>query len=199
VLINSLLCCNFSPIFVLRVYNTIKLQMHIGSNPSLSLKLNFTTMYKLLVFITVLLTGTEDIFTMDSTIFNYYPLKIGNSWTYYSVSGPISPSSYKYKLMITDTVRINSHLYYKFIQSGNNKPEYRRIDSANGNILKYSSNGCPWLYNDILIDSLNSKLQDVSKTYCTGSSTCNDTSVYPLFNISVKSKKFENMIYTNYR
>ncbi|HRJ05523.1 MAG TPA: T9SS type A sorting domain-containing protein [Ignavibacteria bacterium] len=84
-------------------------------------------------------------FSWDSTAAKYYPLQIGNSWTYNRLvfSGP-SPctnltENFYYRVAITgDTLMPNNKRYFVF-QSTYLSNVYRRIDSASMNIYQYST------------------------------------------------------------
>jgi hypothetical protein len=141
------------------------------------------TAYFLTIFV-------QHAFSVDSTITDFYPLSIGNSWTYWHASN--TSSSYRYKTRIVDTVRLNSQFYYMRATSLNSEITYLRVDSLNGNLLQYTTTaGCSWLNYEILIDSLAAKKNDPCSPYCAINwSRCTDTPIVSLFNIPAKSKNF---------
>lgn len=144
-----------------------------------------------------LILSTRFIYSFDS-VSEYYPLQIGNSWTYYFYeSGGIwgNQTSYFYKRVVTDTLRFNGHLYFKTLETDYNNIYYLRIDSLTGNLLSYSASGCGWLNNARLVDSLNSKKNDSSSADCYRGTACVDTSMISLFNYNVQSKKFYDRSY----
>lgn len=122
----------------------------------------------------------------DTSLIKYLPLKLGNSWTYSYYWYPYGGSG-RFKQTVTSSNIINGHLYF-------NLDRPIRIDSANGNLLQYSSNGCSWLSNEILVDSLASKIYDTCSANCAViniyRTVCSDTSNQTLFGSSHKTKAF---------
>jgi hypothetical protein len=140
-----------------------------------------------------------NIYSQDTSITNYYPLAIGNSWTYYYINYPQGPI-YNYKETVIGTNTMNNHLYY-IIMTTFGYPrapltENRRIDSATYNIHIYATtNYCPWLVNEITRDSLRARLGDSSKYSCNYYYRCTDTSTVNIFGLTKRKKFFE---YSNY-
>ena len=112
--------------------------------------------YCLFLTIGLLLSTNSKIFSQDTNSAKYFPLNVGNVWIYSidTFPPPIYPY-YIYKIE-RDTI-INGHVYFQyngyhlFIFSS----QWIRYDSANGNLLAYSSNGgCSIYTDDRIIDSL---------------------------------------------
>lgn len=120
---------------------------------------------------------------------DYLQLNIGNIFVYSCIETRGGPgnncqSFYKLKITIEDTVNYSGRKYYKYARqlaliSGSGTcyfspfmfPFYIgdfqtiRIDSLTGNVYYYNPN-CSYSPNEILIDSLNSKLGDVVNIRC---------------------------------
>ena len=129
------------------------------------------------------------IYSVDTAAVKYYPLAIGNSWTYSYVPYPMLP--YLYKNTVTGTTSMNGHFYYIITTYRNGYAPvntYQRIDSLKNNVLIYSTSGCPWLQNEITADSLSARLGDSSKTSCSQFYKLNDTSNITVFG-SVRKRK----------
>jgi len=129
--------------------------------------------------------------TLDSNVFRYYPLKVGNRWTWQGFAYPIMPPLNISQKIISTRI-INNHLYYfsrldhfhnnGFIQNTNYT--YSRIDSLTGNLYNYDTVS----HTDCLMDSLNIRKNDSAYT-CGGRwYKCEDTANYSIFSQSIKSK-----------
>jgi hypothetical protein len=112
----------------------------------------------LIVFLTCNISNI--LFSWDNEAAKYFPLSIGNSWTYthneYSpLMGCTTPmNSYKFKLTIIGDSIISGLRYFKF-----NDGSMCRIDSNSMNVYKRVLN------DDCLTDSLLAKIGD-SFNYC---------------------------------
>ena len=71
----------------------------------------------------------------NNSLSNYFPLSIGNSWTY---SSP-SDTNYKWTSTIVDTTHLNGNLYYLKHGANTSYADTLRMDSI-GNIWKYFDN-----------------------------------------------------------
>jgi len=138
-----------------------------------------------IIFITTLIffINYQICFSTDTISAKYYPLNIGNSWTYYHTVY-LGGNPYRYKVTITSATVINGHIYYND----------QRVDSTYGRLLKYSINGCQWLINEILVDSLSSRIRDTFSINCGGyywsRAVCTDTALCVIFGLQRQSKKF---------
>ncbi len=141
---------------------------------------------------------------------SYFPLKTGNVWVYNcSAFGTGNPPCYcvrKYRFEVYDTILRNDKLYYLLRMSvvsvssycsGCNAPYLNdtiRIDSATGNIYKYSSvNGCAFSPFEIMYDSLNARINDTIRNNCNASQwkyRCTDTAYQNVFGTNRKTKNF---------
>jgi hypothetical protein len=130
---------------------------------------------------------------LDTSSARYFPLAVGNVYTYYYTD--FYTSSYSKGRITKDSV-IFGHKYYQCfgipgISSGN----WIRYDSLSGLLLALSpGNGCGINVNDKIIDSLSSRLNDTSN-YCLYYAIiyrkCNDTGSVTLFgNYTTKKKGF---------
>jgi hypothetical protein len=121
-------------------------------------------------FLLLFLFFTENLFSWDTTASKYFPLKVGNSWTYRGEGTFPGPCWTREKHTVTGTTVYNGHLYFTVHYIGYNSPSdyFLRIDSTNMNVLRYASGGgCPWTPSEKLLDSLRSRMQDSFKVECT--------------------------------
>ena len=151
-------------------------------------------MKKIIIFL--IFAQTVFCLPIDSNIFKYFPLKIGNIWTWHGFAYPYQPPPNE-RQKILNTRLINNHLYYfskhDFLQNGTvlTSYSYRRIDSLTGNFYNYDTIN----HADCLMDSLNIRKND-SAYSCGGKwYRCDDTANYNIFNLNIKSKSF---YWTNY-
>jgi hypothetical protein len=136
-------------------------------------------------------------YSLDTTSTKYYPLKVGNSWTYLyqRIWGHPLPDTI-IRTSIINSFTANGHLYYLFTDSSK-----LRIDSTTGNLLDYTTTyGCPWLINEFLQDSLASKYNDSSRAMCSNDlfTHCSDTSNWSVFGVNRKHKKFSESGFESY-
>ncbi|RPI13137.1 MAG: T9SS C-terminal target domain-containing protein [Ignavibacteriae bacterium] len=137
-------------------------------------------------------------FSQDVISPKYLPLQIGNVWVYDHYILPSFHERIKYKV-IGDTV-VLGHKFYKtssplpfmHILGYNLNHVWLRVDSVNGNILSFKpSSGCNYRPDEIVIDSLASKLNNTFY-HCPFFMTriCSDTNMFTLFGQSFKRKLF---------
>ncbi|MEO8512557.1 MAG: T9SS type A sorting domain-containing protein [Ignavibacteria bacterium] len=157
---------------------------------------------KRIIFLLVIITSTIDSMPVDSTTFQYYPMDVGNKWTWY-VYNNFSPGPGYETAIIISTQVINDHLYYRFkrdtyIFYGNQHYtgyNYMRIDSLNGNLYFLTINNND--SNDCLVDSLNSSLNDSTNIGCAGSGNWYRYSIntYNIFNNTYPTKMYSYSTY----
>jgi len=113
--------------------------------------------------------------SLDTNVFNYYPLKVGNRWTW-NINSNYSPGpGYKTAYIAGEQI-FRDHLYYRVFYKTyriytNQISEWNqlvRIDSLTGNLYLLSVNGSDTL--DCLRDSLNTPLNDSAYIYCDNTS-----------------------------
>ena len=154
----------------------------------------------------LILASIQITFSQDSTA-GYYPLKVGNMWSYnhyWAYSG-----NTRIVHRIIDTAILGGHKYFKMRRqaappSTGFYESYIRIDSSTGSIREYtSSGGCPWLVNEFAKDSLRGVFPDSAKFNCqaTYSRILRDTSLIVLgSNRFVKRFHIDSYFeYANYR
>ena len=150
-------------------------------------------MKKILLILFFSVTGLSRAFPVDTSVFKYFPLKVGNEWTW-TVDDNRPPGPGFQTLRIISSQVINNKLYYKsrsdYYYSYNGSHNfiygYYRADSTTGNLYQYDSlaqNGC-------VADSLNSRKGDSTFTSCYGIWYKTDTGTFNIFNQSPKSKIF---------
>ncbi|MCX6165177.1 MAG: hypothetical protein NTU73_10035, partial [Ignavibacteriae bacterium] len=141
----------------------------------------------------------------DTESAKYFPMHIGNLYTYYWYEiGPYGSSGY-FKARITKDTIMNGYRYYYL----NNFPDigtgWVRYDSSRSNLLAYYPNAnCSGYINDKIIDSLKMSINDQITT-CVYHWTwllCQDTTSISIFNNTVSSKGFRHdglmLAYTRY-
>ncbi len=117
-------------------------------------------------------TNTSSV-AVDSNIFKFFPMNVGNKWTWY-IQRNYSPGPGYHTETITNAQVIRGHLYYKFkadtyIFYGNQYTTgygHKRIDSITGNLYYLSVNGSDTI--DCISDSLNSQINDSTNISCDG-------------------------------
>ena len=146
----------------------------------------------LFVFLLLLLINTKT-YSLDTTAAKYYPLAVGNSWTYSYFNYPFGPI-YRHTERVTGTITLNNHFYYvitSYRYGYSSAIHYYRIDSLNNNIHIYdNTTPCPWLQNEITGDSLGAGLGDSSKMNCNYYYRLIDTASVSLFGTLRKGKTF---------
>lgn len=110
-------------------------------------------MKKIAFLFSIILFSSVNIYSWDTTAAKYYPLAVGNKWSYHRInttgSGCILVTSqYDYiASVISDTVLPNGKKYFKISESGIYR--YERVDSASMNVYNYDGTG-----GECLLDSL---------------------------------------------
>lgn len=109
----------------------------------------------ILLFCGLILCNYEKSMAWDSTAAKFFPLAVGNSWSYHYISRGGNPipcypnNQYNYIISITSDTVVNGHRYYKFSNG-----DRLRIDSASMNVYRYYPNG------ECLFDSLLARKND---------------------------------------
>jgi len=163
----------------------------------------------ILILINIILSS--NVYSQDTSIVKFFPLKIGNVWIYqgngYGVNGGICKIIVKTKVKIINSININAHKYFYFsdttrlisgggpscITCGAIFSDTLRIDSINGDIYKYSNPGCNYLNHEIMEDSLKAHLQDTVKSGCNSIShyICSDTALHSFFGVMRQYRSFD--------
>ena len=132
--------------------------------------------------------GSTELFSLDTNVFKYFPLKVGNRWTWF-MSGYPGPSPHYETEKILSTRIINNHLYYfyryDFYIPNITHYGYYRIDSLTGNLYSFDTLS----QSECLLDSLNSREND-SAICCSSMWYKCDTAHFNIFNNYYKSKSF---------
>jgi hypothetical protein len=105
------------------------------------------------------------LFSWDSTAAKFYPLAIGNTWSYHHINWGMMGNScivfqseyYVVKRIVSDTVMPNGKIYFKF-----NNGNFERIDSASMNVYRYHPSG------ERILDSLLARKNDYFRSYRSG-------------------------------
>ncbi len=152
-----------------------------------------------IIFIIFFVSPDNLVYSLDTAAAKYYPLAVGNTWTYsgfgYPCCGPI-----RYREKITGTIVTNGHFYFILTttqSTGNSATSYIRLDSAKGMMALYETSGCTWLQNETAKDSLSSRKGDSSRYNCDNLFyyRCTDTMPGQVFGINKQKKVFS---WTNY-
>ncbi|HRJ05522.1 MAG TPA: hypothetical protein PK605_14060 [Ignavibacteria bacterium] len=110
---------------------------------------------------------------VDSSIFNYYPLNVGNRWSW-NLNRNHSPGPGYVSALVTGTQLIRNHLYFKmkydtyiiYTNQYTSGYSFLRIDSLTGNFYSLNISGNDT--SECLNDSLNTPVNDSAYTYCSG-------------------------------
>ena len=143
-----------------------------------------------LAAITFLFLISSFSFCQDTVSSKYFPLKIGNSWTYYNTA-TVFPPPYYSRAKITKDTLMNGHRYFYMTGLYYN---WIRYDSTNGNLLKYKpNNGCSGYQNDQIIDSLASSVNNI--VHCLDTKKCTAVASQIVFgtNTAIKSFSFDGL------
>lgn len=112
-------------------------------------------MKHLLTIVLLCITGLSsfnNVYSWDAEAAKFYPLAVGNQWSYHYISRGGNPipcypnNQYNYIITITGDTVFNGHKYYKFSNG-----DRLRIDSTSMNVYKFLGAG------ECLIDSLLAK------------------------------------------
>jgi hypothetical protein len=110
---------------------------------------------KYFLFLLIIFFLTENLYSWDSTTAKLFPLAVGNTWFYHSVTyGPancitiVSQSNYS-KTITGVSLMSNGKWYYSF-----DNGLYYRIDSTNMNVYKYNGG------TECMVDSLFARIND---------------------------------------
>jgi hypothetical protein len=153
---------------------------------------------KKIIWILILLPIIIQSQSLDTNVFKYFPLSVGNRWTWY-IDQYWDPGPGYETMKIQSTINANNRVYfaiqqdvYYFYQNqhfaGNS---YYRIDSSNGNLYSFNLQ----YQTECLIDSLNSKKIDSAQCTCSGHWDRCDTGSYNIFGLAPRTKI---MGWTNY-
>lgn len=125
------------------------------------------------------------------TDYSYFPLKIGNSWTYRWEDSFFQFGYNKYT--VTGDTIVNGYRYYKVFSNDNGiVSKLVALDSLTGNLYWYSSSAqCNGSAGRLLRDSLAARLNNPYSSCIPTINSCNDTSDTFIFGINTKSKRFE--------
>jgi hypothetical protein len=125
------------------------------------------------------------------TDYNYFPLKVGNSWTYRWEDSFFQFGYNKYT--VTGDTIVNGYRYYKMFSNDiGNVVKLVALDSLTGNLYWYSSSAqCNSSAGRLLRDSLAARLNNPYSSCIPTINRCNDTSDTFVFGIPTKSKRFE--------
>jgi len=106
-------------------------------------------LFIVLLLIVTFCSNFNKCYAWDSEAAKFYPLKIGNQWSYHYISRGGNPipcyanNQYNYIISITGDTLINGHKYYRFSNG-----DRLRIDSLSMNVYKFLGAG------ECLVDSL---------------------------------------------
>ncbi len=128
-------------------------------------------------------------FGWDSTAAKFYPLAVGNVWSYHHINWAmmgnfciVMQSQYDYvRRVVSDTLMPNGKRYFKF-----NDGDLERIDSSNMNVHSYYMGG------ERIIDSLLAKKNNYFRSYRSGTLAIhqvNDTTPVIFEGISRRGKQ----------
>jgi hypothetical protein len=114
---------------------------------------------------------SSPLYSQDTNIVKYFPLKVGNTWTY--------------------------NWRFSWVQGwiGGLAFDTLRVDSVSGNFYHYSYHACGNSPGDILFDSLKSRPGDSSRTGCAWGTVCYDTINVNEFGLLRPSKRLGYFVF----
>jgi hypothetical protein len=174
--------------------------------------------YLLIIFLLgiTLSAAYNNCYSWDSTAAKYMPLQVGNIWVYNCTAiGMACNCTKRYRFIITHSLSRNGKTY--FVSQGSSAnincgfnfcdgpalyADTLRIDSSDGNIYKYSFEGCTYSPFEKMQDSLNAGLDDTVRNNCGISQyryICRDTLSQNIFGQERSTKTFsETQFETGY-
>ncbi len=145
---------------------------------------------KKIIFAFILLSSGIQSQMLDTNVFKYFPLSVGDRWTWY-VDQYWNPGPGYEVMKIQSSQVISNHLYfhasidYYYIYGGHNSGyDLYRIDSLTGNLYYYNTSN----QYECLLDSLNAKKIDSAHCTCSGFWHICDTSSYHIFSRDLQAK-----------
>jgi hypothetical protein len=169
---------------------------------------------KIYISICLVLLLIDISLSQDTNTVKFFPLKVGNVWVYQNVNGGQWCNLItKRRIKVINSIVLNSHKYFLFSDTtrvvsgygeicfscGSIVFDTLRIDSINGNIYKYSYQGCNYSINERTQDSIKALWHDTIKLNC-GSDlyyTCFDTNSRSLFGTVVQTREFSHWCFEN--
>ncbi|MBS1514575.1 MAG: T9SS type A sorting domain-containing protein [Bacteroidetes bacterium] len=139
------------------------------------MKLIFKNQIAALFVIWFLFLCTDYSFSADTVSAKYFPLVVGNSYTYLQTNMFFQQS--RSKALITKDTLINGKKYFYCIGFPDFLPGWIRYDSARSNLLKYTAgSSCSNYNNESIVDSLamsinnsiNCSINSINLRRCTG-------------------------------
>ena len=151
------------------------------------------------------------LFSQDTSIVKFFPLRTGNIWVYHcSGSNPNPPCAcaINVRIKILNTSVINGKTYYQGQVTIIPYPSFScdrgplpfdsllRIDSLSGKILRYApGSGCVNNPDELILDSLGARLHDTIRVYCQPPMpyyyyVCNDTGTINIFGSNRQSRLY---------
>lgn len=158
----------------------------------------------------IIFSSSFQILAQDTTITQFFPLKIGNVWVYQHSSFGNLPCycNKKIRIKVTGSNIYNGKTYYQSQVStmtiscaspcGMGFLPYdslMRVDSITGNVLRYAPGSGCIIPNETLLDSLKARKNDTIKVYCQppvwyGTYICSDTSSVSIFGSNKEARRF---------
>ena len=146
-------------------------------------------MRKLVIFLLFNFFILNNSFSWDSTAAKFYPLAVGNTWSYHHINWGmmgnqciVLQSQYDViRRIVSDTLMPNGKRYFKY-----NNGRLERIDSTSVNVYEYQPTG------ERIIDSLLAKKNNYFKSYRSGTPAThqvNDTLPEVFYGISRPGKQ----------
>ncbi len=122
---------------------------------------------------------------------DYFPLKVGNVWSYDWIHNGNPSGGGRFNVYVTrDTLNLMYGRTY-YLCNFPNLSQWLRFDSLSGNIYAYApGGGCSYHPNEILVDSLYSLETDTAKTCGFTGRKCIETGTVQLFGNSFSKKNF---------
>lgn len=124
---------------------------------------------------------------------DFFPLKVGNVWSYNWTYNGNPPGSGKINVYVAKDTIVGLRKYY--LCNFPSLPQWLRMDSESGKIYSLSTGGgCSYHQGEILVDSLYSRINDSANFCSLVRRTCSDTGAVMLFNKSFYKKTFNPVL-----
>ncbi|MBZ0203531.1 MAG: T9SS type A sorting domain-containing protein [Ignavibacteria bacterium] len=122
------------------------------------------------IFLTFFVIVTASaLYSVDTNSTKFFPLKIGNQWTYMRTinAPPPNPYTYYFKCTVTKDTVIGSHKYYYFSRTDHMSgfgggASWFRVDSTDGKLISFTTYACNQ-FGFETVDSLASSVNNFSK------------------------------------
>jgi hypothetical protein len=164
------------------------------------MKSNFKNRIAAIFVIWFLFLSADFSFAADTVSAKYFPLAVGNSYTYLTVNNFFQ--QYRRKATITKDTIINNKKYFYCYNFPIFMPGWIRYDSARSNLLKYNPNqSCSNYSQEVIVDSLAMSVNNSINCFFESINLrkCTALGSQSVFGVTRNTKSFlhDGLIYSN--